>query len=75
GGETLATQYGVELLASLPLSMRIRALAEGGKPTVMAEPVSHIAMIYQEVARHVGARFVLQVAAMPSMPTITVSED
>jgi len=75
GGEKLATQFGVELLASLPLSMLIREQADGGKPTVMAEPDSQIAMIYQELARHVGARIVLQEAAMPSMPTITVSED
>ncbi|MBA1295341.1 iron-sulfur cluster carrier protein ApbC [Pseudomonas lurida] len=75
GGEKLATQYGVELLASLPLSMLIREQADGGKPTVVAEPDSQIAMIYQELARHVGARIVLQEAAMPAMPTITVSED
>ena len=55
--------------------MLIREQADGGKPTVMAEPDSQIAMIYQELARHVGARIVLQEAAMPSMPTITVSED
>jgi ATP-binding protein involved in chromosome partitioning len=36
GGEKLATQYGVELLASLPLSMLIREQADGGKPTVVA---------------------------------------
>jgi ATP-binding protein involved in chromosome partitioning len=75
GGEKLATQYGVELLASLPLSMLIREQADGGKPTVVAEPDSQIAMIYQELARHVGARIVLQEAAAPAMPTITVSDD
>ena len=75
GGEKLATQYGVELLASLPLSMLIREQADGGKPTVIAEPDSQIAMVYQELARHVGARIVLQEAAMPAMPNITVSDD
>jgi ATP-binding protein involved in chromosome partitioning len=75
GGEKLATQYGVELLASLPLSMEIREQADGGKPTVAAEPDGQIAMIYQELARHVGARIVLQEAATPAMPTITVSDD
>lgn len=75
GGEKLAAQYDVELLASLPLSMLIREQADSGKPTVIAEPESQIAMVYQELARHVGARIVLQEAAAVAMPTITVSED
>ena len=75
GGEKLATQYGVELLASLPLSMLIREQADSGKPTAIAEPESQIAMVYQELARQVGARIVLQEAAAPPMPSITISED
>ena len=75
GGEKLATQYGVELLASLPLSMLIREQADGGKPTTIAEPESQIAMVYQELARHVGARIVLQEAATAEMPSISVSDD
>ncbi|POR60806.1 iron-sulfur cluster carrier protein ApbC [Pseudomonas syringae] len=75
GGEKLATQYDVELMASLPLSMLIREQADGGKPTAIAEPESQIAMVYQELARHVGARIVLQEAASPAMPTISVSDD
>ncbi len=75
GGEKLASQYGVELLASLPLSMLIREQADGGRPTAIAEPESQIAMVYQELARHVGARIVLQEAASQPMPTISVSDD
>ena len=75
GGEKLAAQYGVELLASLPLSMLIREQADNGKPTAIAEPESQIAMVYQELARSVGARLVLQEAAAPAMPSITVSDD
>ncbi len=75
GGEKLASQYGVELLASLPLSMLIREQADAGKPTAIAEPESQIAMVYQELARHVGARIVMQEAAAPAMPNITVSDD
>jgi ATP-binding protein involved in chromosome partitioning len=55
GGEKLAAQYGVELLASLPLSMLIREQADSGKPTAIAEPESQIAMVYQELARRWGA--------------------
>ena len=75
GGVKLANQYGVELLASLPLAMAIREQADGGKPTVIAEPDSPIALVYQELARHVGARIVLQEAASPAMPNITISDD
>ncbi|QYX47485.1 iron-sulfur cluster carrier protein ApbC [Pseudomonas tussilaginis] len=75
GGEKLASQYDVELLASLPLSMLIREQADSGKPTAIAEPESQIAMVYQELARQVGARIVLQEAAAPAMPNITISED
>ncbi|WNW13741.1 iron-sulfur cluster carrier protein ApbC [Pseudomonas sp. DTU_2021_1001937_2_SI_NGA_ILE_001] len=75
GGARLASHYDVELLASLPLSMLIREQADGGKPTAIAEPESQIAMIYQELARQVGARIVLQEAASPAMPSISVSDD
>ncbi|MFA7903246.1 iron-sulfur cluster carrier protein ApbC [Pseudomonas aeruginosa] len=75
GGEKLASQYDVDLLASLPLSMLIREQADNGKPTAIAEPESQIAMVYQELARKVGARIVLREAAAPAMPSITISED
>jgi len=75
GGEKLAAQYDVELLASLPLSMLIREQADGGKPTVVAEPECQISMVYQELARHVGARIVLQEAGAQALPNIVISDD
>ncbi|MNZ25665.1 Septum site-determining protein MinD [compost metagenome] len=75
GGEKLAAQYGVELLASLPLSMAIRMQADGGKPTVIADPESQLAMIYQQMARCVGARIPLSEQAAPAMPNISISDD
>lgn len=76
GGEKLAAQYNVDLLASLPLSMAIRSQADAGTPTVIADPESQIAMIYQEIARTVGARIAQsgQIIAQ-SMPKIMVSDD
>ncbi len=74
GGEKLAAQFGVDLLASLPLSMAIRMQSDGGKPTTIADPESQIAMIYQETARNVGAR-IAQGAVQQAMPTIVISED
>jgi len=74
GGERLADEYGVDLLASMPLSMMIREQADGGKPTVIAEPECQISMIYQDMARHVGAR-ISQQAAGQGMPEISISDD
>lgn len=51
GGELMAKDYHVDLLGSLPLDMSIRMQADGGKPTVIAEPNSKIANIYKEIAR------------------------
>ncbi len=75
GGERLAQEYGVELLASLPLSILIREQADGGKPTVLAEPECQISMIYQDLARHATARLAALNAQAPAMPTIEVSDD
>ena len=75
GGEKLAKQFDVDLLASLPLSMAIRMQSDGGKPTTIADPESQIAMIYQETARTVGARIAQSGANAQAMPTISVSDD
>lgn len=73
GGQKLAEQYGVDLLVSLPLSMAIRMQADGGKPTAIADTQSQLAMIYQELARTVGARIAQQGAQ--AMPAIHISDD
>lgn len=71
GGERLADLYEVDLLASMPLSMAIRMQCDGGKPTTEADPDSQIAMIYQALARTVGAR--LSVAAIAgAVPEIEI---
>lgn len=75
GGEKLAAQYGVDLLASLPLSMAIRLQADDGKPTTVADPESQIAMIYQEMARCVGARISQSGLGAAAMPSIVISDD
>jgi ATP-binding protein involved in chromosome partitioning len=60
GGERMAQQYGVPLLGSLPLDLRIREQADGGNPTVVAEPDSAIAMAYREIARKAAGRLSMQ---------------
>jgi ATP-binding protein involved in chromosome partitioning len=60
GGERMAAQYGVPLIGSLPLDIRIREQADGGMPTVAAMPDSDIAARYREIARNAAARLSLR---------------
>jgi ATP-binding protein involved in chromosome partitioning len=60
GGERMAQQYGVDLLGSLPLDIRIREGADNGRPTVAAEPNSALAQCYVEIARKVAAKLALR---------------
>ncbi len=60
GGERMAAQYGVPMLGSLPLDIRIREQADGGMPTVAALPDSDIAARYRQIARNASARLSLQ---------------
>lgn len=52
----MSSEYGVDLLGSLPLNLSIREQADSGRPTVVAEPDSPIAGIYREVARKVAIK-------------------
>lgn len=74
GGVRLADEYGVELLGSMPLSLTIREQADGGRPTVVAEPESQLSLLYQDMARHVAAR-VSALAAGGAAPVISISDD
>jgi ATP-binding protein involved in chromosome partitioning len=55
GGARMAAEHGVALLGELPLDARIREAADGGRPTVVAEPNSERAQAYIEAARHAAA--------------------
>ena len=72
GGRSMAEQYGVALLASLPLDIRIREQADGGRPTVVAEPDGPLGRAYLEMARRAAARLSLPEPA--TAPNITVEE-
>jgi ATP-binding protein involved in chromosome partitioning len=74
GGRRMAEQYGVELLGSLPLDIRIREQADSGRPTVVAEPDSVITTAYKDIARKVAVRIAEKARDMSlKMPTIKVS--
>lgn len=59
GGEIMAKDYNVELLGSLPLDINIRMQADGGKPTVIAEPDSKVAETYKEIARKAASKIAM----------------
>jgi len=74
GGEKLAARYGVELLASMPLSLAIRSQTDAGKPIVISDTESQLAMLYQQMARSVGARIARFAQGAQAMPKIVIEE-
>jgi ATP-binding protein involved in chromosome partitioning len=71
GGARMAAQYGVDLLAELPLHIDIREQADNGQPTVVAAPQGTLAQAYRALARRTAARLARHIAqAAKPMPTI-----
>ncbi len=56
GGAMLANDFHTELLGRLPLARSIREQADGGCPTVAADPESEHAQSYRAIARLAAAR-------------------
>jgi ATP-binding protein involved in chromosome partitioning len=56
GGASLAEESHVPFLGSLPLDIRIREQADGGAPTVIADPDGALAEDYRRVALRAAAR-------------------
>lgn len=76
GGQHFSDSYGVELLGSLPLDIKIRAQIDSGKPTVVADPEGPIAHLYREIAQKMVTKLFLQ-AKDPSgrFPDIIIKSD
>jgi ATP-binding protein involved in chromosome partitioning len=55
GGARIAEECAAPLLAQLPLAIQIREQADGGTPTVAADPEGEIAGRYRDAARHLAA--------------------
>lgn len=74
GGERIAREYTVALLASLPLERLIRERTDAGTPVVASAPDSPAARAYLAAAKALAAS--LATAQDESdFPTITVSDD
>ncbi len=71
GGERMAQDYDTEVLAALPLSLKIREQADSGKPVVAACPDSEEAALYRKAARRMAARLSLTSKGKRAFPKVT----
>ena len=60
GGILMSQKNNVDLLGALPLDINIRKFADSGKPSVVANPDSRVAKIYQQIARKMTANLALK---------------
>ncbi len=76
GGARMAEKHGAPLLGSLPLDIRIREQADGGRPTVVAEPDGAVARAYRQIAlRAAGSLATRGKDYARRFPKITVVND
>ncbi len=75
GGERLASDAGTELLGRMPLDIRIRQQADGGNPTVAADPRSELSLRYRDIARLAAARLAYGAAGVLAFPNVSISDD
>jgi ATP-binding protein involved in chromosome partitioning len=69
GGQRVAEEFGVPLLARIPLEMETRAGGDAGIPITVSAPASAQAAAFRELAEAVKAR-VDAVAGLTRLPTI-----
>ncbi|MFO1263303.1 MAG: iron-sulfur cluster carrier protein ApbC [Rhodoferax sp.] len=75
GGKKMAAEYQMDYLGALPLNMQIRVQADGGQPTVVADPDGEIAALYKAVARQVAVSIAARNKDFSSkFPTISISK-
>lgn len=60
GGQKMADLYDVPLLGQLPLDIHIRKQGDEGTPSVVADPLGEIALLYRDIAYRVTAGLSVQ---------------
>lgn len=76
GGKRMASEYGVEHLGDVPLDGRIREDADGGRPTVVADPEGAIANVYRQIARRTAGKLAVRKKDYSeAFPTIVVQSN
>ena len=72
----MSETYQVPVLGQLPLDAKIREQADGGMPTVAADPEGMVAGIYREIALKAAAGIAKTAKDMSlKMPSIKVEND
>jgi ATP-binding protein involved in chromosome partitioning len=56
GGQKMADDYAIDYIGDIPLDRRIREDADGGRPTVVADPDGKITANYRAIARRVAGK-------------------
>ena len=76
GGKSIAEQYGTDFLGDVPLERKIREDADGGKPTVVADPDGVITRNYKKIARNVAAKLAMRKKDFSSkFPNIIIQQN
>ncbi|MES2401733.1 MAG: iron-sulfur cluster carrier protein ApbC [Pseudomonadota bacterium] len=76
GGKKMALEHQMDYLGALPLDIHIRMQADGGKPTVAADPDGKIAGIYRDIARKMAVTVASRAKDFSArFPTITISKN
>ena len=76
GGKNMAAEFGMDYLGAIPLNMQIRVQADGGQPTVVAEPDGEIALLYLLMARQVAVSIAGKNRDFSAkFPSITISKN
>jgi ATP-binding protein involved in chromosome partitioning len=57
------------------LELSIRADADSGKPSVVANPESAVSQLYRDIARKLSAKLWLQNLDAQAFPSIEMSDD
>ena len=65
GGERLARQFGIPLLAQIPIVPDIRASGDAGTPIVIAQPEHAVSRMYASIAAQVLERVAAERAPAP----------
>ena len=72
GGDAIAHDYNMAVIARLPLAMSIRVQSDGGKPPVLSEPDGAISQIFKGIARDVHSMID---GIQPKAPQIKIVDD
>ncbi len=75
GGAKLATDYGVDVIGSLPLDLSIREHTDSGNPIVVAQPEGAVAKAYRALADRVVQKIEGLNALKAAQPTISITDD